>query len=237
MANVSVPLLCISALDDPLCTKEAIPLDECRANKNVVLATTPHGGHLAFYEGMTADRLWWAKAVDEFLSVLHAGPFMHKQKKTQDSGLYSSFESSIDKGPYVNITEDGMVMALANERTNEQDPVEISDDQIIPDKVTENPVENIDQSKHKEAASEHCIHGIVQSSKQNSDGNCNSRDLQEITAPVKKYIHQLSRANRRSMWLLTYIAIVTTWPLIGSALLVVFKRKLQNVLPAAWLRR
>lgn len=28
--NVSVPLLCISALDDPLCTKEAIPYDECR---------------------------------------------------------------------------------------------------------------------------------------------------------------------------------------------------------------
>ena len=29
--NVTVPLLCISALDDPLCTKEAIPYDECRS--------------------------------------------------------------------------------------------------------------------------------------------------------------------------------------------------------------
>ncbi|KAG9447179.1 hypothetical protein H6P81_013307 [Aristolochia fimbriata] len=28
--NVLPPLLCISALDDPLCTKEAIPWDECR---------------------------------------------------------------------------------------------------------------------------------------------------------------------------------------------------------------
>ncbi|CAL5444100.1 unnamed protein product [Camellia sinensis] len=25
-----VPLLCISALDDPVCTREAIPWDECR---------------------------------------------------------------------------------------------------------------------------------------------------------------------------------------------------------------
>ena len=30
VGNVAVPLLCISALDDPVCTKEAIPWDECR---------------------------------------------------------------------------------------------------------------------------------------------------------------------------------------------------------------
>ncbi|XBJ18223.1 hypothetical protein VPH35_009439 [Triticum aestivum] len=33
IGNVSVPLLCISALDDPLCTREAIPWDECRQGK------------------------------------------------------------------------------------------------------------------------------------------------------------------------------------------------------------
>lgn len=30
IGQVSVPLLCISALDDPVCTREAIPWDECR---------------------------------------------------------------------------------------------------------------------------------------------------------------------------------------------------------------
>lgn len=30
LSNVSVPLLCITALDDPLCTKESTPWDECR---------------------------------------------------------------------------------------------------------------------------------------------------------------------------------------------------------------
>ncbi|GLT75716.1 hypothetical protein SLA2020_474160 [Shorea laevis] len=67
VGNVSIPLLCISALDDPVCTKEAIPWDECRANKNVVLATVKHGGHLAFFEGITASGLWWVRAVEEFL--------------------------------------------------------------------------------------------------------------------------------------------------------------------------
>lgn len=30
-----------------------------RANKNIVLATLKHGGHLAFFEGITASSLWY----------------------------------------------------------------------------------------------------------------------------------------------------------------------------------
>ncbi|KAK1391936.1 Embryogenesis-associated protein EMB8 [Heracleum sosnowskyi] len=104
---VSVPLLCISSLDDPLCTAEAIPWDECRANKNIVLATTKHGGHLAFFEGITASRLWWVRAVNEFLGVLHSSTFMHMPKKMQFGGRHSASESLIDQGPYVNLA-DGM---------------------------------------------------------------------------------------------------------------------------------
>ncbi|KAG7599214.1 Alpha/Beta hydrolase fold [Arabidopsis suecica] len=80
VGNVAVPLLCISALDDPLCTKEAIPWDECRANKNIVLATTNHGGHLAFFEGLTGSSLWWVRATNEFLGALSCSPYMHIQK-------------------------------------------------------------------------------------------------------------------------------------------------------------
>jgi hypothetical protein len=39
-----------------------------------------------------------------------------------------------------------------------------------------------------------------------------------------------------SMWLLAYIAIMTSWPLVGSALQIFFRKKLRNVLPAAFLR-
>ncbi|XP_057780303.1 embryogenesis-associated protein EMB8-like isoform X2 [Salvia miltiorrhiza] len=74
VGSVMVPLLCISALDDPICTREAIPWDECRLNKNVVLATTEHGGHLPFFEGLTAKSVWWVRAVDEFFSILQSSP-------------------------------------------------------------------------------------------------------------------------------------------------------------------
>ncbi|XP_062021003.1 embryogenesis-associated protein EMB8-like [Rosa rugosa] len=56
VGNVSVPLLCISALDDPVCTREAIPWDECR----------------------------WVRAVDEFLRVLHCSQHMHVKKVVSD---------------------------------------------------------------------------------------------------------------------------------------------------------
>ncbi|GAU15920.1 hypothetical protein TSUD_41430 [Trifolium subterraneum] len=112
--SVSIPLLCISAVDDPVCTTEAIPWDECKANKNIVLATLKHGGHLAFFEGITASSLW-VRATNEFLSVLHSSHLMHEQKKISTPNTL--LDSSIDQGPYINVTEDGMVAALNNEAT------------------------------------------------------------------------------------------------------------------------
>ncbi|KAG2304481.1 hypothetical protein Bca4012_063540 [Brassica carinata] len=114
VGNVAVPLLCISALDDPLCTKEAIPWEECRANKNIVLATTNHGGHLAFFEGLTASSLWWVRATNEFLGALSCSRYMHVQKiqESGSSGSGKQEEPPTNQGPYLNIAEDGLVAAV-----------------------------------------------------------------------------------------------------------------------------
>ncbi|KAJ4823036.1 hypothetical protein Tsubulata_012353 [Turnera subulata] len=88
--TISVPLLCINALDDPVCSKETIPFDECRANKNIVLATTQHGGHLAFLEGF-AGGMWWVRAVNEFLDVLYSNPCKPVQKEPYVNGKENGF--------------------------------------------------------------------------------------------------------------------------------------------------
>ncbi|XP_057977254.1 embryogenesis-associated protein EMB8-like [Malania oleifera] len=80
VGNVAVPLLCINALDDPICPVEAIPWDKCRANKNIILVSTQHGGHIAHYEGATANSMWWVRAVVEFLGVLHSTRSIHKKR-------------------------------------------------------------------------------------------------------------------------------------------------------------
>ncbi|KAK2659241.1 hypothetical protein Ddye_005774 [Dipteronia dyeriana] len=220
VVNVSVPLLCISALDDPVCTREAIPWDECRVNKNIVLATTHRGGHLAFFEGIIANSVWWVRAVDEFLSVLHLSPYMHVQKKK--SGLHSSLESSIDQGPYVNVSTDGMVAAVGNEQTRNSMVEDLPESQKTYN-IDNETVPNIEQGEQLMEAKSDALPNIVQTCEQPT--NIPDVKFPNVTASVRRYLNQLQQQNMISIWLLAYIAIVTTWPLVGSALSIIFRKK------------
>ncbi|KAG9444003.1 hypothetical protein H6P81_015343 [Aristolochia fimbriata] len=219
VGNVAVPLLCISALDDPLCTKEAIPWDECRANKNVVLATTPHGGHLAFFEGITAKSLWWVRVVDEFFSNLHGSSLMHKQKKTHNSEQHSSLESTVDKGPYVDMAADGMIAAVGNEQTTDSVNEGSCGEQTIPEQESRNALTSPNQGNQ---TSPDASDKTSLPSRQTTQLDLPVRDT---IKPLRNCLNLLVRQNRSSMWLLAYIAIVTTWPLVGSTLLTSFRKK------------
>ncbi|KAA8536574.1 hypothetical protein F0562_029052 [Nyssa sinensis] len=224
VGNVMVPLLCISALDDPVCTMEAIPWDECRANKNIILTTTQHGGHLAFYEGITAKSLWWVRAVNEFFSVLHSSSFIHRQKEMQISSTIP-LESSIDQGPYVNVMEDGMVTAMGNEQTVGED---MHNEHKVQMEKAEDVISDTQNSDHMTGEKTDLTNDIAQAPGQ---------DIGNIIAPVRRCMDQLSRHSRKQVWLLAYIAIITTWPLVGSALLLFFKKKFRNMFPPVLQRR
>ncbi|XVE60813.1 hypothetical protein DITRI_Ditri05aG0157100 [Diplodiscus trichospermus] len=231
---VSGPLLCISALDDPVCTREAIPWDECRANKNIVLATPQHGGHLAFFEGITASRLWWVRATEEFLGLLHSSPHMHVQK-TENSDLQLSVGSSIDQGPYVNIAEDGMVAAAGNEHAGNNIVEQLDGLGKHHNNEQDEMVSTMEQKQHlPEAKSD-----IAPTATQVPGQSSSQQGIKsfEVIAPVKRCLNYLSRQNRKSMWLLAYIAIITSWPLLGSALRIFSRKKLRNVSPATSYRR
>ncbi|KAF7820058.1 embryogenesis-associated protein EMB8 [Senna tora] len=228
--SVSIPLLCISALDDPVCTREAIPWDECRANKNVVLATTKHGGHLAFFEGITASSLWWVRATNEFLDVLHSSKYMHVQKKIPKP--HTPWDSPIDQGPYVNVTENGMVAASNDEQTTPEKEEEM---EVVPanhhqthERIKDEKVEQLSETDPK--------HDGSTSIAQNASVQRDAMPL-DVIAPFRRYMGQLSKQNRWSIWLLVYIAVTTSWPLVGSALRLVFGKKSRGALPGELLRR
>uniref|UniRef100_A0ACD5XB78 Uncharacterized protein n=1 Tax=Avena sativa TaxID=4498 RepID=A0ACD5XB78_AVESA len=219
VGNVSVPLLCVNALDDPLCTREAIPWDECRANKNIVLATTPNGGHLAFFEGVTAGRLWWVGATSEFLGALHDSSYMHREK-AEDHVLHSSLESSIDKSPYVNVLGDGLVAPATDDVVNEL--------------KLDNGVNGTQENEHAKEA-ENRSGGIEVDAvpAQSPAGSAKQQGemanmIHDAIAPVKRSINRLIRYQGRSVWLLAYIAFVTSWPLLGSLAFIVFRKKFRN---------
>ncbi|KAL8486010.1 hypothetical protein ACS0TY_028063 [Phlomoides rotata] len=216
IGQVSVPLLCISALDDPVCTREAIPWDECRANKNVVLATTLHGGHLAFFEGLTGSRLWWVRAVNEYLGVLLLSSYMHKQKKVESIGHNSPLmQSSIDQGPYLNVA-DGMVSAMGNEHKDHGI-------NVTSNEIHEND-DGHDQSNQTVSVSEN----HRKSDSATNAGGCGGSKGSGI---IQRCVYQLSRQNNKSIWLLAYIAIISSWPVVGAALGFFYRRKLKRALP------
>ncbi|KAK2165575.1 hypothetical protein LSH36_48g04025 [Paralvinella palmiformis] len=68
--EVTIPVLCINSLDDPICKKRHIPYSLFTDCPNFMLLTTTTGGHCGFLEGSYLER--WADkvAVDYILSVL-----------------------------------------------------------------------------------------------------------------------------------------------------------------------
>ncbi|KAK3184799.1 hypothetical protein Dsin_032085 [Dipteronia sinensis] len=224
--KVSVPLLCISALDDPVCTWEAIPWDECRANENIILATTRHGGHLAFYEGISATSLWWVRAVDGFFMALLSSPFVNKGKKVQGSTLPVPTESSINQGPYVNFAEDGMVTAIGI----------VATDNVVEDESNK-PVVHPNKDNDTNLETERSDHLIEKTPQRNELTQPSFPNVDVLIVPIRRRVDQLSRQNKISIWLLALIAITTTWPLVGSALGLFLQRKFKSFIPTALLRR
>ena len=55
--NTSRPILCINALDDPVCTRANIDFDIFSRIDDVLLVTTQRGSHVCFLEGQL-----WPKA-------------------------------------------------------------------------------------------------------------------------------------------------------------------------------
>ena len=72
MKNINIPLLCISAKDDQICFKEAIPYDDIKLNKHIALLLTSHGTHSCFIEnnGIFGVRQWIPKPIISFLKAI-----------------------------------------------------------------------------------------------------------------------------------------------------------------------
>lgn len=65
--DVQVPVLCINALDDPVCTSKMIPYELFQTHPNIMLVTTEHGSHCGFYRGQYDS--WAHFAAVEYLQA------------------------------------------------------------------------------------------------------------------------------------------------------------------------
>jgi predicted alpha/beta-fold hydrolase len=69
MHEICVPTLLISALDDPVCDRDAIPYEEVKQSDHVILMVTPSGGHgMEWFTGIGYPKSWSVKVVQNFVN-------------------------------------------------------------------------------------------------------------------------------------------------------------------------
>ena len=67
--DIKTPTLFINAIDDPIIGNHGIDFESIRNNKFTVLATTEHGGHLAYEEKLFSTEQWFLGPALDYLNI------------------------------------------------------------------------------------------------------------------------------------------------------------------------
>lgn len=68
--NVAVPLLSISAANDPIVAASTVPTSLAASNPWLIFVLTAAGGHLGWFEGFWQPRRWVGRPIVEFLQAV-----------------------------------------------------------------------------------------------------------------------------------------------------------------------
>jgi len=152
----------------------------------------------------------------------------------QVTTVHSSLETSIDP-PYVNIREDGLVTAFSNDPSGEVGSQQ--NEQPVEDDKAGDRIRGVNGAMRLETNATTQFDPRSESTRLEDAGSRGPAkmlvtpepDFDAVIVPVKRCLNQLSRRSKISMWVLAYIAIITTWPILGSASPMFFKKKLRNI--------
>lgn len=76
--DVNIPVFVLGACDDPIVCYKGVPLEELKANPNIIVLDTSVGGHLSWFSGVRNPERWYHKPVIQYLNAI-----IEYQKKSQ----------------------------------------------------------------------------------------------------------------------------------------------------------
>ncbi|KAH8919301.1 AB-hydrolase YheT [Atractiella rhizophila] len=83
---VRTPLLTLNSMDDPVCPPHCVPNEVSSLSPYTIVGTTPHGGHLGWWEGWGVR--WSGKVAAEFLEAMKEVEYARKE----DEGVLVAVE-------------------------------------------------------------------------------------------------------------------------------------------------
>lgn len=126
------------------------------------------------------------------------------------SGQHSSLESEIDQGPFINMN-DGLVAAAGTDHTKDAPTAAAAEEETESNQKTNGNI--ITQTKSDFLVT------FQQATPKTA----------AVTDSIARHLSQISRKARMSVWLLAYVAVVTSWPMVGSMLHTLFNGRHRKV--------
>lgn len=117
-----------------------------------------------------------------------------------------------------------MVAAAGNEHASDNHIEELTKLDKIHNGNSDTWVPETEQDEHETETKSVIEPSTVQVSKENKEDIKDAKSI-DVISPVRRCLNQLCRQNSRSIWLFYCIAIATSWPLVGSALRLLFGKK------------
>ena len=101
--HITKPTLVIHSRDDPIVSVECLPVDECIANKNIIVGISSKGGHVCYFQGFTGQKRWYPLISSEYLEAV----IQYKEEQRRKEGCEERLKQG---GANIRNREGGLVV-------------------------------------------------------------------------------------------------------------------------------